>query len=188
MSIARLLLAAVALALVFALAASVAPAASNARAGGAVYVAGSPAGGADYGTTLGALDLRPIAAALDVSPRRVRAGRLPQVRFRIRQRGVAAVRVRVRVYRAATRRHARRLALQVDAGRVPVGHAVRVRWPRSAKLAAGRYVVSLHATDPTGRTLARTAQRPGQAVVTVLPAPKPKPAPEPAPAPAPEPA
>jgi len=179
MSIVRLLLAAVVLALLFALAASVAPAAANARAGGAVYVPGSKAGGASFGTALGELDARPITAALTVSPRRLRAGELPRIRFRIRQRGVKAVHARVRIYRAATRSRGRKLALQVDAGRVAIGHTVRVRWPRSAALGAGRYVVSLHATDPTGRTLARTGQRPGQTVVTVLPPPKPDPAPEP---------
>jgi len=183
MSVVRLLLAAVVLALLFALAASVAPAAVNARAGGATYVPGSEAGGASFGTALGELDARPITAALTVSPRRLRAGELPQIRFRIRQRGVKTVHARVRIYRASTRGRARRPTLQVDAGRVAIGHTVRVRWPRSAALGAGRYVVSLHATDPTGRTLARTDRRPGQAVVTVLPAPEPEPAPAPAPDP-----
>jgi murein DD-endopeptidase MepM/ murein hydrolase activator NlpD len=65
---------------------------------------------------------------------------------------------------------------------VRIGHEIAVRWPRRAKLGPGRYVVSLHATDPTGRTLARTDRRPGQTVVTILPKPVPKPvAPEPPP-------
>jgi murein DD-endopeptidase MepM/ murein hydrolase activator NlpD len=41
--------------------------------------------------------------------------------------------------------------------------------------------VSLHATDPTGRTLARTARASGQGRLTVVPKPKPKPKPAPMP-------
>src|SRR3954452_13106422 len=176
MSVVRLCLAAVALALLFAVLASVAPAATP---GGAAYdpVNGGANGGADYGISAGSIDLRPIAASLKVSPRRVRVGKLPRVAFRIRQRGVSEVDVRLRVYRAASRSRARHLTTNVHVGDVRIGHEVAVRWPRRMKLAPGRYVVSLHATDPTGRTLARTDQRPGQTVVTILPKPQPKPQP-----------
>ncbi len=118
----------------------------------------------------------------------MRVGHLPRIAFRIRQRGVLAVDVRLRVYRAASRSRARRLTKDVHVGQVPIGHETALRWPHGARLAPGRYVISLHATDPTGRTLARTDQRPGQTVVTILPRPRPRPAPEPTPAPTPVPA
>jgi murein DD-endopeptidase MepM/ murein hydrolase activator NlpD len=184
MSVVRLCLAAVLVALLFAVLASVAPAATP---GGATYdPIGGPTGGSDYGIAAGSIDVRPIAAALKVAPHRLRVGRLPRIAFRIRQRGVSAVDVRLRVYRAATRSRARRLTTDLHVGQVPIGHEIAVRWPRRTRLAPGRYVVSLHATDPTGRTLARTVRWPGQTVVTVLPKPAPKRvAPEPAPTPAP---
>ncbi len=186
MPVVRLCLAAVALALLFAVLASVAPAATP---GGAAFdPVGGANGGSDYGIAAGEIDVRPIAASLRVAPHRLRVGRLPRVVFRIRQRGVQAVDVRLRVYRAATRARARRLATDVHVGQVPIGHEVALRWPRRARLAPGRYVVSLHATDPTGRTLARTQQRPGQTVVRVLPNPRAEPAPAPTPAPTPAPA
>ncbi len=182
MSIARVCLAAVVLALLFAVLASVAPAATP---GGAAFdPVTRPNGGAGYGSATGSIDIRPIAASLTVAPHRLRVGTLPRVAFRIRQRGVTAVDVRLRVYRAATRSRGRRLTTNVHVGEVPIGHEIALRWPRRTRLAPGRYVVSLHATDPTGRTLARTTQWPGQTVVTVLPKPRPKPAATPAPAPA----
>ena len=185
MSVVRLCLAAVVLSLVFAVLASVAPAATP---GGAGYESGSASnGGSGFGLSPGEIDVRPIAAALKVSPHRVRVGRLPKIAFRIRQKGVSVVDVRVRVYRAATRSRARRLTTNVHVGQVRVGHEVAVRWPRRARLAPGRYVVSLHASDPTGRTLARTDRWPGQTVVTVLPKPRPKPKQTPAPTPTPAP-
>ncbi len=169
-----------------------ASAAPGASVGGARYVAGSPAGGADYGTAIAPIDARPIAALLAVAPHRVKAGALPEVRFRVRQRGGRTVRAQLRVYRAATRKSARRLALDVPVGEVAVGHTTRVRWPKAAALRAGRYVVSLHAEDVTGRTLQRSAQRPGQTTLLVVSPPKarpePPPAPEPPPTPAPAPA
>lgn len=176
MPVVRLCLAAVLLALLFAVLASVAPAATP---GGAAYdpVGSGSNGGSGYGGSTTSIDVRPIAASLTASPRRLRVGHLPQIAFRIRQKGVSAVDVRLRIYRAATRSRARRLTTNVHVGEVRVGHEVTLRWPRRATLHAGRYVVSLHATDPTGRTLARTAQWPGQTVVTIVP--KPAPAPEP---------
>jgi murein DD-endopeptidase MepM/ murein hydrolase activator NlpD len=164
------------------------PAAARAESsGGARYVPPSVDGGAGVGVAIGPLDERPIAALLKVAPRRLRAGRLPVVRFRVRQRGVADVAVRVRVYRAAGRHTARRLKLDLSLGLVRVGHTRTVAWPRGSALPAGRYVVSLHAADPTGRTLARRPPRIGQATLTVVAPPEPKRAPAPAPAPTPTP-
>jgi murein DD-endopeptidase MepM/ murein hydrolase activator NlpD len=167
MSVARICLTAVLLALAFAVLASVAPAATP--AGGAPVAPPSVNGGAGYGSALGSIDARPIAVALKVAPRRVRVGQLPAVAFRVRERGVQAVSVRLRVYRAATRTRARRLTTDVRVGQVAIGHEITVTWPSRTKLPAGRYVFSLHATDPTGRTLARTQRWPGQQVVTILP-------------------
>ena len=173
MSVVRLCLAAVVLAVVFAVLASIAPAATP---GGASYEPASASnGGSGYGLSPGSIDVRPIAASLKVSPRRMRVGHLPKVAFRIRQKGVTVVDVRVRVYRAATRSRGRRLTTNVHVGKVRVGHEVAVRWPKRARLRPGRYVVSVHASDPTGRTLARTDRWPGQTVVTILPKPQPKP-------------
>jgi murein DD-endopeptidase MepM/ murein hydrolase activator NlpD len=187
MSVVRLCLAAVLLAIVFAVLASVAPAATP---GGAAYEpVGGSTGGSGYGLSPGSIDLRPIAASLKVSPHRLRVGHLPRVSFRIRQKGVTAVDVRLRIYRAATRSRSRRLTTNLHVGEVRIGHEIALRWPRRTKLRPGRYVVSLHATDPTGRTLARTDRWPGQTVVTIVPKPRPKrtTAPEPTPAPAPSP-
>jgi murein DD-endopeptidase MepM/ murein hydrolase activator NlpD len=177
MSVVRLCLAAVLLAVVFAVLASVAPAATT--PGGATYGGGGSGanGGSGYGLSPGSIDLRPITASLKVSPHRLRVGHLPTVAFRIRQKGVIAVDVRVRIYRAATRSRGRRLTTNVHVGEVRIGHEIAVRLPRRTQLRPGRYVVSLHATDPTGRTLARTDRRPGQTVVTILPKPQPRPAP-----------
>lgn len=182
-----------AMVLPFALSAAVAtalvlPAAAHAEpSGGARYVPPSESGGAGVDVAIGPLDERPIAALLAVAPRRVRPGKLPVVRFRVRQRGVEDVVVRVRVYRAATRHSARRLKLDVPLGLVAVGHTKTVAWPQGTTLGAGRYVVSLHASDPTGRTLARRPPRIGQSTLTVLAPPPPAPAPPPTPAPAPAP-
>jgi murein DD-endopeptidase MepM/ murein hydrolase activator NlpD len=178
----RAVLCAVALSAALSAGAATATGIAHGATGGAPYVPPNPAGGADTRTAIGPLDVRPIVASLAVAPGRVRTGKLPEVRFRVRQRGVRSVRARLLVYRAATRRTARRTALDVALGEVAVGHETAVRWPRSAVLGAGRYVVSLHATDPTGRTLARTPGRRGQAVLRVLPLPAPTPPPAPAPA------
>lgn len=172
----------------FALSAAVAisigfPAAAQADStGGTRYVPPSDSGGASAGVTIVPIDQRPIAALLAVAPHRVRAGKLPVVRFRVRQRGVSDVVVRVRVYRAANRTHARRLKLDLLLGLVAIGHTRTVAWPRGTGLPAGRYVVSLHASDPTGRTLARRPPRIGQATLIVAAPPEPKPAPAPPPA------
>ncbi|MFN8204437.1 MAG: M23 family metallopeptidase [Solirubrobacteraceae bacterium] len=159
------------------------------HSGGAAYYGPARSGGSAYGAPLHPVDARPVATYLQIAPRTLRPGQLPNVRFRVRQRGVSTVNARVMVL--TTGRDARPdPVLDVRLGRVAVGHTITVRWPKKAALAAGRYRVSLHATDPAGRTLARR-DHPGQALLRVVkppPAPKPKPAPAPAPTAKPTPA
>jgi murein DD-endopeptidase MepM/ murein hydrolase activator NlpD len=155
------------------------PAASAHAGGGAAYVSPSASGGATFGTPARPVQARPVATFLAVSPRRVRAGTMPNVQFRIRQRGVSAVQARLMILPLGKRRP----VVDVRIGDVRTGHTQTVRWPKRAALAAGRYTVSLHATDPTGRTLARRARQSGQAILTVTAPPPPAPAPAPAPVP-----
>jgi murein DD-endopeptidase MepM/ murein hydrolase activator NlpD len=143
--------------------------------GGAPYVPATGSGGATYGAPAQPVDRRPVASYLQVTPHKVQAGEMPTVRFRIRQRGVVAVATRVMILR----RGSGRPLVDVRLGPTAIGHTQTVRWPKKAALAAGRYKVSLHATDPTGRTLARRAGARGQATLTVTEPPKPAPQPEP---------
>ena len=142
-----------------------APASAFGSAGGAAYP--TPVGGAAYGAPSTS---RPTIGRFTV-PAHVREGRLPRVRYRVDELGVAGVRVRIAVL--PLRGNA--APLSVDLGRRPVGSTEDVRWPRETKLAAGRYLVRLHAVDDLGRTLVRQAHASGRATLTVLPAPKPKP-------------
>jgi murein DD-endopeptidase MepM/ murein hydrolase activator NlpD len=146
-------------------------------------------GGAAYGSAIPRPDARPIARRLKVSPRTVVAGRaLPQIRFRVRQRGISRVRARVVVARLPSQRPVARVVL----GWVKPGRRVTVRLPGSVQLRTGHYVVRLHVTDGRGHTLRRSARYPGRARIVVhapkAPAAVPLPAPValmPAPAPSP---
>src|SRR2546427_508154 len=120
-----------------------APAPAFASAGGAAFP--EPVGGAAYGAPS---TLRPIVGRFTV-PARVREGRLPRVRYRIDELGVSAVRVRIAVLPLG----GQAAPLSVEVGRRPVGRTDDVRWPAGTKLAAGRYLVRLHAVDDLGRTL-----------------------------------
>jgi murein DD-endopeptidase MepM/ murein hydrolase activator NlpD len=164
---------------------------------GALTVAPSPAvsggtpvplvsGGAAYGAPIPRPDTRPVARRLTLTPRAVAAGAaLPQIRFRVRQRGIYRVRARVVVVRLPSHRPVAQMVL----GWVTPGRRVTVRWPRGVQLRAGRYVVRLHVQDSRGHTLARSARYPGRARIVVhapknvLPPPAPPaPAADPAPA------
>lgn len=155
---------------------------------------GTPAplrsGGAAYGSALPRPDARPVASRLSVAPREVVAGAaLPQIRVRLRQRGIARVRARIVVLRLPGSRPVARISL----GWVKPGARVTAAWPAGVTLRAGRYVVRVHAKDPRGRTLARSARSPGRARIVVhrapaAAAPVPVPAPVvPFPAPSPSP-
>lgn len=165
-----------------------APAAASAATGG---MSGDFAeGGAADGGRSGALAYgtpappRPVARLLRVTPRRLLEGRTPRIRVRIDHPGARRVSARIVVLAASGGRVGARIAL----GRVRTGRTVAVRWPRGTGLAAGTYVVRLHAKDPDGATLARAAHATGKATLVVRPRPrpaKPQPAPQAQPHPAP---
>jgi murein DD-endopeptidase MepM/ murein hydrolase activator NlpD len=166
-----------------------------ASAGAVAPAGGTPgplrSGGAAFGSAIPRPDVRPVARRLTLSPRTVVAGRaLPQIRFRVRQRGISRVRARVVVARLPGQRPVARIVL----GWVKPGRRVTVRLPGSVRLRAGRYIVRLHVTDGRGHTLRRSARYPGRARIvvhapTAPPAAAPAPAPVPLrPAPAPSPA
>src|SRR4051794_18617564 len=161
-------------------AALVVPAAASAASGGATYP--DSVGGASYGSPSTS---RPTIARF-VVPARVREGKLPTIRFRVDEPGMAAVRVRIAILPLGATPGA---PLSVEVGRRTVGRLHSLHWHQHARLRAGRYLVRLHAVDDLGRTLVRQAHASGRATLTVLPAPKPKrkpapskPAPKPAPA------
>jgi murein DD-endopeptidase MepM/ murein hydrolase activator NlpD len=105
-----------------------------------------------------------VVSRLTISPREVVAGTgLPQIRFRVRERGINRVRARVVVVRLPGSRPVARITV----GWVKPGRRVAVRWPAGVKLRAGRYVVRLHAKDSRGHTLARNAHSPGRARLVV---------------------
>jgi biotin carboxyl carrier protein len=138
-------------------------------------------GGAAFGSAIPRPDPRPVARRLTLTPRTVVAGRtLPQIRFRVRQHGIARVRVRVVVVRLPSRRPVARMV----PGWVKPGRPVNVRWPGNVRLRTGRYVVRLHVKDSRGHTLRRSARYPGRARIVVR-APKAAPPAVPAPAPVP---
>lgn len=150
--------------------------------GAAAAAGGTPgplrSGGAAYGSAIARPDARPVARRLTLTPRTVVAGRtLPQIRFRVRQRGISRVRARVVVVRVPSGRPVARMV----AGWVKPGRPVSVRWPGDVRLQTGRYVVRLHVKDGRGHTLRRSARYPGRARIVVH-APKAPPPAVPAPA------
>ncbi|CAN5631194.1 hypothetical protein BH20ACT17_BH20ACT17_06130 [soil metagenome] len=146
--------------------------AAPASAGGTPGPARS--GGTAFGSPVPKPAKRPVAARLTLTPRRViAAGTLPQISFRVGQHGVRKVKARVTVLRLPYNKKLTAIAL----GWVRTGRTVRVRWPRGIALRAGRYLVRLHASDPRGHTLRRSAKWPGRAVIVVRRPPRPVPAP-----------
>jgi hypothetical protein len=134
----------------------------------AAAAGGTPAplrsGGAGYGSALPRPDARPVASRLSIAPHEVVAGAaLPRIRVRLRQHGISRVRARVVVVRLPGSRPVARVTL----GWVKPGRRVTVAWPKGVALRAGRYVVRVHAKDPRGRTLARSARFPGRARIVV---------------------
>lgn len=165
-----------------ALSAPVASAGAGGTAAPPAEVANS--GGAEYGSPLATpRPPRPVASLFRVAPARVTAGgRLPSIKLRIAERDTRSVRARL-VFQPVG---GRGTLLRVDLGSVSVGATVTARWPRGAALAAGEYLVRVHAKDAQGATLLRRAHTSGRSSLVVK-APTPKPAattPAPAPAPA----
>src|SRR4051795_2720331 len=152
-----------------------------ASTGGAAYP--ESVGGASYGAPSTS---PPTVAAFRVATR-VREGHMPRVRYRVNEPGAVGVRVRIAILPLG----GKAAPLSVDIGRMSVGRVHTAHWPRGTKLAAGRYLVRLHAVDDLGRKLVRLAHASGRATLTVLPKPRPKrrkAAPKPVPTPAPVPA
>ena len=154
---------------------------TSAAADGGGTPAPAPSGGTQYGAAISAPAKRPVARELSVSPRRVTAGRqLPQIRFRVDQRGMPRVHARIVVLRVPRNDPAARMTV----GWVATGKRVTVKWPKGTKLRTGRYLVRLHVKDSRGKTLQRRAHASGRALITVGRAPR-RTAPAPAPLPPP---
>lgn len=158
------------------------PGAAPASAGGALAVSpGGGGGGTEYGSAVSSRS-RPVATRFRVTPTRVVAGGvLPRVLLRVDEAGVPEVRARVVIWPAKGRGQ----IVRHDLGTIVTGTVLRPAWPKGLRLAAGRYVVRVHATDPAGRSLVRRPSALGRTTLTVVAKPKPKPTPAPAPAPAP---
>ena len=159
-------------ALVALLLVTAAPAAAAASApGGAPALAAgasSAGGGARYDVSVAAPARRPVASSMRATPRELVAGQAPQIRFSIRQRGMAQVQARIVVLRLPRRVPVARISL----GWVKTRTAVATRLPAGVKLSRGRYIVRLHAKDSRGHNLRRTARDPGRARIVVHAAPK----------------
>ena len=157
---------------------AVAPAAP-ASAGGTPTALRS--GGAAFGAPLPVPARYPVARRLAPSPREITAGdATPQIRVRVRQRGVERVRARLVVLRLPGNRPVAQRGL----GWLKTDRTVSVRLPADLKLRTGRYLVRLHVTDPRGHRLRRTGDYPGRTRIIVR---RPRPAlapPMPVPAPA----
>jgi murein DD-endopeptidase MepM/ murein hydrolase activator NlpD len=139
---------------------------AGAASGGAVALASGPgpSGGAPFGANVPRPAVQPVVRWLAVSPRTVVAGSaLPQLRFRVRQRGMAQVQARVVVLRLPRRAPVARVSL----GWVKIGRRVSVRWPAGVGLREGRYLVRLHVKDSRGHTLRRDARHPGRTRIVV---------------------
>src|SRR3954465_4413232 len=138
----------------------------------AAYAGGTPApsvtGGSEYGAALAsARPVRPIARIFTVNPKVVVAPRLPRLRVRVDQPGPGGVRARL----GFRPRGESGAFVRVDAGRVPTGKRVAVKWPAGSQLPPGRYVVQLIVRGRGDAGLARTAARTAQPTTTVRPPP-----------------
>jgi len=151
--------------------------AAGASTGGTSFPA-PPVGGTAYGA---ASTARPTIGRFAV-PKRVRADKVPVVKYRIDEAVGGAVRVRIAVLPLG--RTAAKGPLSLDQGRRATGRLQRVRWGHGTRLARGRYLVRLHAVDDAGHTLVRTAYASGRATLTVVAPPKKKAVAKPKPKPA----
>jgi murein DD-endopeptidase MepM/ murein hydrolase activator NlpD len=152
-------------------AASAGDAAAPARSGGTAAAAGAggavaPArsGGTEIGAPVGkgAPAAPPVARTFRV-PRVVAQGTAPRIAVRIDAPGLPSVQARIVILRLGSNA----AALRIDLGALPTGRQVLAPWPKGAVLAAGQYLVRLHAKDAAGRTLQRKAHTSGKATLTV---------------------
>ena len=130
--------------------------------------------------------MRPVATRFAVAPSRVVSGHaLPRVVLRVDEPGVRAVQARVVLLPVAGGS-----VVRLDLGAVRTGRVLRAAWPRGTVLAAGRYVVRVHAKDPRAHAAAarRADLGPGAAARRSGPGPGAAPAPVTTPAPVPVPA
>jgi len=158
-----------------------APVAPASAGGAAAPPRAGATGGTEYGSALAARG-RPVASRFRVAPRRVVAGAaLPRIVLRLDEAGVPRVRARIVLWPLDGKGR----TVRIDLGRVHTGVLLRPAWPAGTRLAPGRYVVRVHASDPAGRTLLRKRRTTGRSALTVVAEPRrPKAAPKPAPAPA----
>jgi murein DD-endopeptidase MepM/ murein hydrolase activator NlpD len=105
---------------------------------------------------------RPTVAMLSV-PASASPGAPPPVSLELRDPSARRVQTTV----AIVSLHTRRAVLADALGWVRAGAKVVVRWPGSARLAAGTYHVSVHARDEHGQPLLRTSAASGVATLTV---------------------
>jgi murein DD-endopeptidase MepM/ murein hydrolase activator NlpD len=151
--------------------------------GGAQAPSAPQAGGSEFGVPASVL-ARPILSRLSV-PRSAATGVPPRVGLAFEEAGVGTVYVTVVIAGLSTHR----TVVSAVLGWQRTGRTLSVRWPASARLAAGGYRLSVSAHDHHGGTLLRNARSSGVATFTVTspapaaPAPAPSPAPRPAPAP-----
>lgn len=104
---------------------------------------------------------QPVARLAVSGPLREGSG-APRIRVRFDEPGVDAVVARIVVLRTPGNAVAARFAL----GRIPTGRTVSVPWKGRA-LAAGRYVVRIHAHDRWNRQLRRLARASGKTTLVV---------------------
>lgn len=150
----------------------------GASAPGGVAVDAAAAGGAQYGARAAGSG-RPVAQLSVATP--IREGGDPRIRVRFDEPGERFVVARLVVLRIPGNAPVARIAL----GRVRTGRSIAVHWPHRAGLAAGQYLVRVHARDRAGHQLRRLAHASGKSTLVVSPRPAPAPAPAPAPTPSP---
>ncbi len=130
--------------------------------------ASSTGGGARYDVTVAAPARRPVASSMRATPRELVAGQAPQIRFSVRQRGIAQVQARIVVVRLPSKAPVARVSL----GWVKTRTDVSASLPAGVRLRRGRYLVRLHVKDSRGHSLRRSARNPGRARIVVHAAPK----------------
>lgn len=151
-------------------AALLAPAA-DASAGGTPAAPAGRTGGVEYGVPVS--KGRPVASTFRLAPTRLREGTAPKVVVRIDQPGVRTVQARVVLLPARGAGD----PVHADLGRVRTGRTLRLTWPKdAARPPVGTFRARLHAKDPDGATLRRSARASGRTALIVVRRPRPKPA------------
>lgn len=113
----------------------------------------------------------PALRSLSV-PSHALAGAPPRVTLQVTERGAATLYVTLALLDSS-----RRPVMRLSMGWVRTGRNVAVRWPASARLAAGTYTLQVGVRDHRGNRLPRTARSAATASLRVTAAPAPAPAP-----------